>query len=322
MPYNKITLIIPTLNADKYICRCLDCLVKQTFVNFLIIIIDDNSSDSTIKLAQPYQKKLQLVIIKKPSSVAKGAAASINYATKLIKTPLFAILDADSYLANNWVKTMTLALEKDIIAGAPILAYRGESFLSYLIGLEIESRYKTIKSSHLLHLSNCNLAGRSEILKRFKYDQNLFYAYDHKFSFELNNHGIYYKLVKNTHCYHHNRSTFWSYFQQQFYIAKNHTQLFFLMPINVIRADQISSKSFIIQPLFVIIIIIFLFFKPLLSLFILLMILLLNIYYYRYLVAKKQYAGIIVATLLIIIKNIAWVFGLFIGISKFIFSQK
>ncbi len=53
----KVSVIIPTFNAEKYLPKLLDTLSKQT-INFELIIIDSNSNDKTIKIAKHYTKHL------------------------------------------------------------------------------------------------------------------------------------------------------------------------------------------------------------------------------------------------------------------------
>ena len=46
----KISIIIPVYNSEKYIRRCLTSILNQTFQDFEIILIDDNSKDNSLKI--------------------------------------------------------------------------------------------------------------------------------------------------------------------------------------------------------------------------------------------------------------------------------
>lgn len=46
----KISIIIPVYNSEKYIRRCLNSILNQTFHDFEIILIDDNSKDNSLKI--------------------------------------------------------------------------------------------------------------------------------------------------------------------------------------------------------------------------------------------------------------------------------
>ena len=43
----KISIIVPAYNVEKYICRCLDSIIAQTYEDIETIIVDDGSDDST-----------------------------------------------------------------------------------------------------------------------------------------------------------------------------------------------------------------------------------------------------------------------------------
>lgn len=57
MMKQRISVIIPTHNSEKYVERCLDSVVGQSYTNLDIIVVDDNSQDNTRKLVYDFQKK-------------------------------------------------------------------------------------------------------------------------------------------------------------------------------------------------------------------------------------------------------------------------
>lgn len=59
-----VSIIMPTYNVEKYILECLESINNQTYQNYEVIIIDDNSSDSTLLLIGEYiidKKKFNLI---------------------------------------------------------------------------------------------------------------------------------------------------------------------------------------------------------------------------------------------------------------------
>ena len=53
----KISIIIPIYNAEKYLCRCVDSIIVQTFTDFELLLIDDGSLDDSKQICDKYARK-------------------------------------------------------------------------------------------------------------------------------------------------------------------------------------------------------------------------------------------------------------------------
>lgn len=47
-----ISIIVPVYNAEKYLNRCIDSILKQTFTDLEIILVDDGSTDNSLKICE------------------------------------------------------------------------------------------------------------------------------------------------------------------------------------------------------------------------------------------------------------------------------
>ena len=305
----EITIIIPTYNSVGYIKRTLGHLIKQKDQNFEVLIIDDNSKDETLITAKKFRKKMKLKAFAKPKNVIRGAAASINLAARMLNTKYCALIDSDAYLLPNWVGTAKLELKEKAVVGAPIFALKENGLIAYLAGVEIENRYRKIKSGKVGHLSTCNLAMESQLLKKTNLNEQLNYAYDHEFSFKLKKNGVPLYLTKKTACFHVNKRGLKNYLIQQFRIAKYHTLLSKKMKKEAATGDEISPNYLILQPLSLFLAIVLSFFFWPAALIFLLLILALNFSFLACLASRKELLYIPLAGLLMILKNFAWVFG-------------
>ena len=53
----KISVIVPVYNAERYLHRCIDSILAQTFTDFEVLLIDDGSKDKSGEICDEYAKK-------------------------------------------------------------------------------------------------------------------------------------------------------------------------------------------------------------------------------------------------------------------------
>ena len=90
-----ISIVIPTYNEEKYLPKLLECIKKQTFKDYEVIIADANSTDNTKKIAKKYGCK-----------IVKGGMPSVgrNNGAKAAKGNILLFLDADSLIEKDFIK--------------------------------------------------------------------------------------------------------------------------------------------------------------------------------------------------------------------------
>ena len=84
-----LTVVIPVYNGQKTIGRCLEHLFASTLENFTVIVVDDHSTDETIRIARAFPCAVL------ETAVNSGAAAARNMGAASAVTPLIYFLDAD-----------------------------------------------------------------------------------------------------------------------------------------------------------------------------------------------------------------------------------
>jgi glycosyltransferase involved in cell wall biosynthesis len=95
----RVSVIIPALNVEKYLPKCLDSLYQQTLrpEEFEIIIIDDNSSDETLKIAKNFKKKRNNVTVLH-NQKNLGPGLSRNKGLDIAKGDYIYFVDGDDYI--------------------------------------------------------------------------------------------------------------------------------------------------------------------------------------------------------------------------------
>ena len=107
----RISIVIPVYNVEKYIRKCLDSVVNQTFGDLEIILVDDGSSDSSGDICDEYARQDSRinVIHKKNGGLSEARNTGIEVATG----EFIAFVDSDDYIALNMIQTLYDNIERD-----------------------------------------------------------------------------------------------------------------------------------------------------------------------------------------------------------------
>jgi glycosyltransferase involved in cell wall biosynthesis len=108
----RVSVIIPALNEEKMIGRCLSSLAGSRFIEnaFEVILVDNGSTDRTLEIAQSFSNQLNLTIQQLPG-VSISALRNLGAATA--KSEVLAFLDADCSVPANWMDNAVLHLASE-----------------------------------------------------------------------------------------------------------------------------------------------------------------------------------------------------------------
>ncbi len=112
-----VSVIIPVYNRADLIRETIESVLKQTYQNIEIIVVDDGSTDNSIEILNEFSKKIKL--FQHPGKINKGQAAAINLGLKMAKGSYIAILDSDDLFyplkIEKQVEYLNSHLEKGIV---------------------------------------------------------------------------------------------------------------------------------------------------------------------------------------------------------------
>ena len=106
-----VTIVIPCYNVAKYIKRCIDSLVDQSFQKFKVILVDDKSTDDTYQYLLQLQATSRLDIMVLQNSCNSGPAVSRNKGILEADTKYITFCDSDDWYEPDFLKTMVSLLE-------------------------------------------------------------------------------------------------------------------------------------------------------------------------------------------------------------------
>jgi len=103
-----VSIIIPVYNAEKYLRKCVDSVLEQTYSNIEVILVDDGSRDSSAQICDEYaQKDRRIKVIHKENG---GVSIARNTGIDVSKGELVAFVDADDYLSGVMIEKLYNAL--------------------------------------------------------------------------------------------------------------------------------------------------------------------------------------------------------------------
>jgi glycosyltransferase involved in cell wall biosynthesis len=99
-----ISIIIPVYNAEKYLVKCLDSVVNQTYRNLEIILVDDGSTDKSPEICEEYAKKdNRIKLLHKENG---GVSSARNAGLSMISGEYIAWVDSDDYVETDYIEYM------------------------------------------------------------------------------------------------------------------------------------------------------------------------------------------------------------------------
>lgn len=109
----KISVIVPVYNTEKYLSKCLESLINQTYKDFEIIVINDGSTDNSDKIIDEYIKIYgeKIKCINKPNG---GLSSARNYGIDNATGDYILFVDSDDYIDEKLLKNLLSYMEKNI----------------------------------------------------------------------------------------------------------------------------------------------------------------------------------------------------------------
>lgn len=97
----KISVIVPVFNVEKFLRRCVDSILTQTFTDFELLLVDDGSTDSSGKICDEYAKKDNRVRVFHKKNGGPGSTR--NYGIDHSHGKWIAFIDSDDYVGKDYL---------------------------------------------------------------------------------------------------------------------------------------------------------------------------------------------------------------------------
>lgn len=102
--YPKISVIVPVYNAERWLHRCVDSILAQTYTDFELLLIDDGSTDSSSDICDEYALVDPRVrVLHKPNG---GVSSARNLGLDNVRGEWITFVDADDWIDDNFLKAI------------------------------------------------------------------------------------------------------------------------------------------------------------------------------------------------------------------------
>jgi len=182
-----VNIIIPAIELDDELLKCLKEINKINYSNFFVTIVLDH--DSKNKLTK-FKYKINKLVVGKINMSKKR-----NIAVKKFKSKYISFLDSDSYPNKNWLKFAIkyLKQKKGDIVGGPSIPFHNQNYTekicylskrSYFVSGYLNFRKYKAKKRHCDWLESCNLTMEKKFFLKYRGMDNKRYTGEDKEFFE------------------------------------------------------------------------------------------------------------------------------------------
>lgn len=118
-----ISVVVPVYNVEQYIARCIDSILKQTYTNFEIILIDDGSPDQSGRICDEYaaiDKRITVIHQKN-----KGLSAARNAGLDIMRGQYVTFIDSDDFIHERYLAVLYQLIKRYGVGVSQVAFERG-----------------------------------------------------------------------------------------------------------------------------------------------------------------------------------------------------
>lgn len=189
-----IDVLVPVYNGEKYIAKCLDSLLAQTYKNLRIVVANDGSTDKTEEILNLYTKtNKNIVVLKKQNE--KNISKTRNFLLEQIESKYFTFFDSDDYAEPTYIEelyNLLINYNADISMCGKLRHNENKSVnldkfnkTSKVYFMNKQEALCEMLSSNLFNGTTYAKLMKTETLKNAKFDPNIHYGEDLDFCFKI-----------------------------------------------------------------------------------------------------------------------------------------
>ncbi|MDP6671319.1 MAG: glycosyltransferase family 2 protein [archaeon] len=168
-----VSVVIPVYNGEKTLRKCLKSVSNQTYGNYSIIVVDNNSSDDSKAIIKEFQKQnsnLSYVFEPRP-----GRGTARNAGINSAKGSIIAMTDSDCVVPENWIEELVSPIVKG--KESAVMGFEYSLIGSFWAGNvqqdESEWVQRNLEGKYINTIDSKNFAIKASLMKKLMFDPNL-----------------------------------------------------------------------------------------------------------------------------------------------------
>ena len=203
----KISIIVPIYNVEKYLPRCIDSILAQTFTDFELILVDDGSPDNCPQICDEYAKKdNRIKVIHKENG---GVSSARNIGLDISNGKYLSFVDPDDIINTKYLDLLYNSIDDADFVYCEFIRFTDKCNFNELLNSEFDVYTKENVYNCIYFWSAINPIWnkliKKETIGNLRFDNSLKNAEDTLFNFEL---------LKRSHKVIHIRNELYGYFMR------------------------------------------------------------------------------------------------------------
>lgn len=187
-----ISIIVPVYNAEKYLHRCVESILAQSFTDFELLLINDGSKDNSGEICEEYaEMDSRIRVFHKKNG---GASAARNYGLDKATGKYICFIDADDWVDKDYIESLLPTEGEDMV----VCSFMYETMQSFFLSNVVRDKNNIETVLHLLldHMAVCSPCCkimRRDIIERncIRFDVNVSAGEDMLFVCDYFSAGLY-----------------------------------------------------------------------------------------------------------------------------------
>ena len=105
-----VSIIVPVYNCEAYIRRCIESILRQTYRNVEVILINDGSTDQSENICREYQKQDKRIRLYNQEN--QGVSVSRNYGLSVAEGEFIQFVDGDDSILDNMTQELVKCIQE------------------------------------------------------------------------------------------------------------------------------------------------------------------------------------------------------------------